>query len=204
MLSLFKTKQTPAAPVATPADAADPFVPIEILHPHQTSLELLYSSVDDVGKRVEFAFPLSSVPHKQWLLMFGRVWQTFYPTAAFPFVASTNLFVTATPGELASQLQIARAVVEWTNGLAAPLIRGEAATLAAQKKQNDALSEFMYAGWELPDVGKPMILDADDHARIHAGRVAFAERERAAAEKQLKQRLAREGIEDAIRGLRSA
>ncbi|HEX8163681.1 MAG TPA: hypothetical protein VF538_17550 [Pyrinomonadaceae bacterium] len=193
-----QTTNTPAAPVA------DLFVPIHLVQPDPASLAPLRTQIGDSDQPLEIAVRLSSQPHPQWIAMYVRLWSLYFPDVKPPIVAPRALRIASSPAKLATLLQIARVVVAWTNDLSAPLVRGEAAQIAAEQKRMRALDEF-YARPRPPVkiAGKSSGDESAALALIDAVQV-MARREFDAELVKLQKQIALEEIEDAIKTLAAA
>jgi hypothetical protein len=183
----------------------DAFLPIQLLPPDTAALSQLRERVEDSTAEIDIALRFSTKPERIWSMMFLRLWSLFFPDMKPPMIGVNALIVYSSPAKLQSQLEIARVVVEWTNSLSAPLIRGEAAQIAADTKRSRALDEFHMQMFPLPNVGKQGIAgDESSQMAVMDARMVMARREQDMREKKLRKHLAQEEIDTAISMLASS
>lgn len=196
----MRSTNTPAAPAAR----ADVFQPVRLLQPDPRALAQLRAQVDDSTQKIEVSFKLSSKPHQHWLSMYVRLWRLFFPDTLPPIVGVQTLTVTSEPAKLQSTLEIARVVVNWSNDLSAPLVRGDAAQAEADTKRMRAIDEFQMRPRALPEL--PGDAGGDESAAIARmdARMFLARQEHDAEEKELRKKLALEEIDTAIATLATA
>lgn len=115
------------------------FQPIRLLAPDPTEWDRVRQNLSGATREIEVAFRFSSKPADLWRGLFLRGWEMWYPRTAPPTVTGDYLIVTCTPSQLVSRIEMAKVMIEEANHKSAPLIRGQAAQTAVERKRREKL-----------------------------------------------------------------